>query len=146
MNSVNLIGRITKDLELRYTTSNIACVAFTIAINNGKDKNGEERKADFPRIYVYEKQAENLVKYCDKGRLIAIDGRIKTRDWLREDGTKVYETYVIANRIEFLESKPREEAPLPEPEYTSKETVPESDPFKDFGEQIEIDYDLPFLN
>lgn len=144
MNSVNLIGRITKDLELRYTTGGIACVAFTIAINNGKDKNGEERKADFPRIYVYEKQAENLAKYCGKGRLIAVDGRIKTRDWVRKDGTTAYETYVLANRIEFLESKPKEEVPLPEPDYVRKEPAIEEDPFKDFGEQIEIDYEYPF--
>lgn len=148
MNNVCLIGRITRDIELRYTDSGIACVSTSIAVNNGKDKEGNEREADFPKIYVYEKQAENLSKYCKKGSLIAITGKIKTRSWDKEDGTKGYETYVSANRIEFLDSKPKENNPLPEPEYSSNsQLTPEQDPFAEFGKEIEKgipDDDLPF--
>ena len=99
MNSVCLIGRITKDIELRYTESGLACVSMFIAINNGKDKDGNEKQADFPKIYVYDKQAENLEKYCHKGSQVAITGRLKTRSWEREDGSRAYETYVMANRV-----------------------------------------------
>lgn len=147
MNSVNLIGRITKDIELRYTESNIACVSMFIAINNGKDKDGNDRQADFPKIYVYDKQAENVKKYCKQGSLVAIDGRLKTRTWEKEDGSKGYETYVIAGRVQFLDSKPRESAPLPEPDYTPVAESPkeESDPFEGLQDVIEFsEDDYPF--
>lgn len=148
MNSVCLIGRITKDIELRYTESGLACVSMFIAINNGKDRDGNEKQADFPKIYVYDKQAENLEKYCHKGSQVAITGRLKTRSWEREDGSRAYETYVMANRVQFLDSKQSESAPLPEPDYNvsqQSETKEENDPFKDFGEQIQIDEnELPF--
>lgn len=141
MNSVCLIGRITKDIELRYTESGIACVSMFIAVNNGKDQEGNERPADFPKIYVYEKPAENTAKYCHKGSLIAITGKIKTRSWDKEDGTKGYETYVVANRIQFLDNKQNESNNLPEPEYATKQE--EKDPFSEFGQEIS-ENELPF--
>ena len=95
MNNVSIIGRITKDIELRATTSGLPAVSMFIAINNGKDKDGNERPADFPKIYVYDKQAENVNEYCHKGSLVGITGRIKTRTWDKEDGTKGYETYIL---------------------------------------------------
>lgn len=143
MNSVSLIGRITKDIELRTTEKGMNCVAMFIAINNGKDENGEDRPADFPKVYVYDKQAENVSKYCKKGSLVAITGRIKTRNWDKDDGTKGYETYVVANRIQFLDSKQSENAPLPEPDYASNKE--ENDPFAEFGSKVVLtDDDLPF--
>lgn len=143
MNSVNLTGRITKDIELRVSEkSNRQIVGMFIAINNGKDKDGIEREADFPKIYVFDKQAENLHKYCHKGSLVGIDGRLKTRSWTKEDGTKGYETYVVANRVEFLETKKSESVPLPEPDYDLKES---KDPFEQFGETVALsDDELPF--
>lgn len=143
MNSVNLIGRITKDIKLEKTKSDRSCVSMFIAINNGKDENGNDRPADFPKIYVYDKQAENVSKYCKKGSQVAIDGRLKTRSWDKEDGSKGYETYVVANRVQFLESKSSESTPIPEPDYTPRESV--GDPFADFGSTIEISDDaFPF--
>lgn len=140
MNSVNLIGRITKDIELRTTDSGLSCVSMFVAINNGKDQNGNDRPADFPKIYVYEKQAENVSKYCKKGSLVAIAGRIKTRSWDKEDGTKGYETYVVANRVQFLDTKQSEGVPLPEPDYiASTKQTEQEDPFAEFGEQISIE-------
>ena len=144
MNNVNLIGRITQDVELRSTESGISCASIFLAINNGKNEKGEERPADFPRIYVYEKQAENLSKYCKKGSLIAVSGRLKTRTWEKEDGSKVYETYVRANNIQFLENKNKESAPLPEPDY-SKNIEDNSNSFEDLGAEVSLsDSDLPF--
>lgn len=143
MNSVNVIGRLTTEAELRYTANNIPCVSVFIAINNGKDKDGNDRPADFPKVYVYEKQAENMAKYCKKGSKVGVSGRIKTRSWDKEDGTKGYETYILASRIEFLDAKQSEGVPLPEPEYTTEKE--ENDPFSDFGESIEVSEDeLPF--
>ena len=104
MNSVVLIGRLTKDPELRYTTgSQIAVATMTIAINRGKDKNGEDRGADFPRVIVYGKQAENCEKFLAKGRLVGIEGRLQTGSYDDKNGNKVYTTDVVANRVEFLE-------------------------------------------
>lgn len=146
MNNVSIIGRITKDIELRATTSGLPAVSMFVAINNGKDKDGNERPADFPKIYVYDKQAENVNEYCHKGSLVGITGRIKTRTWDKEDGTKGYETYILASRVQFLDTKVSEGAGIPEPDYApSKEEKKENDPFADFGESVEIsDDDLPF--
>lgn len=146
MNNVSIIGRITKDIELRATTSGLPAVSMFIAINNGKDKDGNERSADFPKVYVYDKQAENVNEYCHKGSLVGITGRIKTRTWDKEDGTKGYETYILASRVQFLDTKASEGAGIPEPDYVpSKEEKEENDPFADFGESVEIsDDDLPF--
>lgn len=148
MNNVSIIGRITADVELRATTSGLSAVSMFIAINNGKDQNGNEKPADFPKVYVYDKQAENVSKYCHKGSLVAITGKIKTRSWDKDDGTKGYETYILASRVQFLDTKQSEGAGIPEPDYTpsSEETKQEdNDPFKDFGDQVELsDDDLPF--
>lgn len=146
MNNVSIIGRITKDIELRATTSGLPAVSMFIAINNGKDKDGNERPADFPKVYVYDKQAENVNEYCHKGSLVGITGRIKTRTWDKEDGTKGYETYILASRVQFLDTKASVGDGIPEPDYVpSKEEKEENDPFADFGESVEIsDDDLPF--
>ena len=103
MNSVVLIGRLTRDPELRYTSNNQMAVAtFTLAINRPV-KQGQEKQADFPRITVFGKQAENCEKYLVKGRLVAIQGRIQTGSYQNKNGDTVYTTDVIANRVQFLE-------------------------------------------
>lgn len=148
MNNVSVIGRLTADIELRATASGMSAVSMFIAINNGKDQDGNDRPADFPKVYIYDKQAENVSKYCHKGSLVGITGRIKTRTWDKDDGAKGYETYILASRVQFLDSKPSEGAGIPEPDYTPapEETKQEeNDPFKDFGDQVTIDdNDLPF--
>lgn len=149
MNSVNVIGRITQDIELRATASGLSAVSMFIAINNGKDQDGNDRPADFPKVYVYDKQAENLAQYCHKGSLVGITGRIKTRTWDKEDGSRGYETYILANRVQFLDTKQSSGAGIPEPDYvpTQEEatTEEENDPFKDFGDSVVLtDDDLPF--
>lgn len=156
MNNLSVIGRITKDIELRTTQSGMSAVAMFIAINNGKDEDGNERQADFPKVYVYDKQALNVSKYCHKGSLVAITGKIKTRTWDKDDGTKGYETYILANRVQFLDTKQSEGNSIPEPDYkttspikeqqdTLNSVVNDNDPFKDFGSEVVLrDEDLPF--
>lgn len=113
MNQVILIGRLTKDPETRYTSeSQIAVCTFTLAVDR-PTKQGEEKKADFPRITVFGRQAENCEKYLSKGKKVAVQGRIQTGSYQNSQGQKVYTTDVIAERIEFLEwgeqKKPQEE-------------------------------------
>lgn len=147
MNKVILIGRLTRDVELRYTQSNIACATFDLAINNGKNKDGNDRQADFIRCVIWEKQAENMAKYVHKGSQVAVDGSIKNDSYEDEQGNKKYRTYVLARTIQYLDSK-RTEEPLPqEPEYLLNQSSnkEESDPFESFGKNIDItDNDLPF--
>lgn len=134
MNKVFLIGRLTKDVELRYTQSQTACATFDLAISNGKDEQGNDRKADFIRCVIWEKQAENMTKYTHKGSQVAIEGSIKTDSYNDEQGNKKYRTYVLAKRVMFLDSK-RTEEPLPEePAYLNKKE--DNDPFQ----QIETSY------
>lgn len=105
MNSVALVGRLTRDPELRYTASQMAVARFSIAIDRPPGKNGEERGADFPNIVVFGKQGENCGAYLSKGSQVAITGRIQTGSYTKQDGTKVYTTDVVADRVEFLGSK-----------------------------------------
>ena len=134
MNNINLIGRITKEIEIYNTPSGAAVTSFNIAINNGKDKDGKEIQADFPKIKVCGKQAENIYMYCSKGSKIGITGRLKTNSWEKTDGTKTYDTYVFADKIEFLDSKGREE----KEEQKSQKNI-----FEEFGDMVE-NGNLPF--
>ena len=113
MNQVILIGRLTKDPETRYTSvSQIAVCTFTLAVDR-PTKQGEEKKADFPRITAFGRQAENCERYLSKGKKVAVQGRIQTGSYQNSQGQTVYTTDVIAERIEFLErgeqKKPQEE-------------------------------------
>ena len=140
INSVVLIGRLTKDIELRYTQSNIACGQFDIAINNGKDNQGNDKKPDFIRVVVWDKQAENMAKYTKKGSKVAIDGSIKHDSYEDENGKKHYRTFVLAHRIQFLDSSNRSEEPLPqEPDYLNK-SEGQKDPFAEMGQQVSAEF------
>ena len=100
MNSVILIGRLTKDVELSYTQSNTPVAKFTLAVDRPK-RDGQENGADFIRITVWGKQAENCDRYLGKGRQAAIMGRITTGSY-EKNGERVYTTDVTADRVEFL--------------------------------------------
>ena len=105
INNVVLVGRLTRNLELRYTTSNKAAVNFTLAVNrNFKNEKGEF-PADFIGCIAYGKQAENMARFLNKGSLIGVEGRISTRNYQGKDGKTVYITEVIADKVNFLESK-----------------------------------------
>lgn len=113
MNSVVLIGRLTKDPEVRYITDKqLAVATFTLAIDRPSRKD-EEKKADFPRVNVFGKQAENCEKYLKKGMKAAVQGRIQTGSFTNKEGATVYTTDVVADRVEFLEWQ-KKDSDLPE--------------------------------
>lgn len=103
LNNVSLVGRLTKDPELRYTPSNQAVATFSLAVNrNFKSQNGE-READFINCVIWRQQAENLANWAKKGALIGITGRIQTRSYENQQGQRVYVTEVVADNFQLLE-------------------------------------------
>ena len=158
MNKVVLIGRLTRDPELRYTSgTNAAVCNFTIAVDRGFTGQSGDREADFIPIVVWNKQAENVKNYLNKGSQVAVEGRIQVRNYDDQNGQKRYVTEVIANNVEFLGSKNSSNntsndstgsEPTPYDFGESNEpkgTDVESNPFADFGSSIEIsDDELPF--
>ena len=110
LNSVCLVGRMTKDAELRYTPNNQAVATFSLAVNrNFKSKNGE-READFINCVIWRQQAENLANWAKKGALIGITGRIQTRSYENQQGQRAYVTEVVAENFQLLESRKDREA------------------------------------
>ena len=114
MNSVILIGRLTKDPDVKYTSGEnpVAVATFNLAVN--RMTKGEEKIADFPRIKVLGRQAENCERYLKKGRLVGIEGTIQTGSYKNKSGEMVYTTEILANRVEFLEWGNRSEAEVPQ--------------------------------
>jgi single-strand DNA-binding protein len=161
MNNVVLIGRLTRDPEIRYTSgSQMAVVNFTLAIDRPVRPNGE-KQTDFPRIVVFGRQAETCEKYLAKGRLVAVNGRIQTGSYQNRNGDTVYTTDVVANRVEFLEwgnrqqsdggSRSRNYAPRDDFDAPSQPQQPQFDNRNaSFREESipdtfqEIDDDVPF--
>ena len=157
MNKAILIGRLTKDPELRSTSTGRNVCQFSVAVNRTYTNTNGEREADFINCVVWDKQAENLAKYQKKGNQIAVEGRIQTRNYDDKDGKKVYVTEILASNISFLDAKNANVggntiSNLPEPpmndekDRDSLETVSiDTDPFEAFGDSVEIsDNDLPF--
>lgn len=116
MNKAILIGNITKDLELRKTPSDKSVVEFSVALNDGY---GEKKTTEYVNVVAWEKTAETLVNYCGKGSKVMVEGKIKT-DSYDKNGAKVYKTYVLANNIEFLNSKDTHSGT----QYTQKSVQP----------------------
>ncbi|EHJ56205.1 single-stranded DNA-binding protein 2 [Streptococcus urinalis FB127-CNA-2] len=105
INNVVLVGRMTKDAELRYTPSQVAVATFTLAVNRTfKSQNGE-READFINCVIWRQSAENLANWAKKGSLVGITGRIQTRNYENQQGQRVYVTEVIADNFQMLESR-----------------------------------------
>ncbi len=157
MNKAFLIGRLTRDPELRYSSSNAAIVNFSIAIDRQYTNSQGQRETDFINIVAFQKQAENIKKYVSKGSLVAVDGRIQTRNYEDKDGKRVYVTEVVADRVQFLDTKgsnnnvtisdnvEKEVSPADFQEDAAKETNVSDDVFADFGSSIEIsDDDIAF--
>lgn len=105
MNSICLVGRLTKNVELRYTPSNVAVATFTLAVNRTFKNESGEREADFINCVMWRQQAENLANWAKKGALIGITGRIQTRSYDNQQGQRVYVTEVVAEQFQLLESK-----------------------------------------
>lgn len=105
LNRVVLVGRLTKDPELRYTPSGVAVASITLAVNRPFSNQQGNREADFINIVIWRKQAENVTNYLKKGSLAGVDGRIQTRSYDNNEGKRVYITEVVAESVQFLESK-----------------------------------------
>lgn len=168
MNRTILVGRLTADPELRTTPNGIATCRITVAVNRVPNANGE-RVADFINVVVWRRQAENVARFCSKGSLVGVDGRIQTRNYDGQDGVRRYVTEVVAENVTFLGSRQSTgEGVINTPSPVSTNTVSEDfgndipfptgdsfespattnvseDPFKDFGSEVILsDDDLPF--
>jgi single-strand DNA-binding protein len=165
MNRVVLVGRLTKDPDLRYTPNGVAVATFTLAVNRAFTNQQGEREADFINCVVWRRPAENVANFLKKGSLAGVDGRIQTRNYEGQDGKRVYVTEVMAESVQFLEPKSQSQnsdrgegfAPRPsggqdypfgnqnqQQRQPQKNTRLDEDPFAGGG-QIDIsDDDLPF--
>ena len=151
MNRVCLIGRLTAKPELRTTSGNISTTRFTLAVNRPFQGQNGEQGTDFINIVVWRKQAENVSKYVSKGSLVAVEGRIQTGSYER-DGQRVYTTDVVADNVQFLETKAqsasRDNVSISDFETTSSEGAGSDmsdEVFANFGDSIEIsDDDIAF--
>ena len=136
INNVVLIGRLTRDVELRYTPTNVAVATFTLAVNrNFKNADGE-READFINCIMWRQQAENLANWTKKGMLVGITGRIQTRSYENQQGQRVYVTEVVAESFQVLEKRNN---------AANKSSLDNQMPPNFSGQPMDIsDDDLPF--
>lgn len=105
INRTVLVGRLTKDPELRYTPNGVAVASFTLACDRPFTNQNGEREADFIRCVVWRRPAENAAEYLHKGSLAGVDGRIQTRSYDNNDGQRVFVVEIVADRVQFLEPK-----------------------------------------
>lgn len=121
LNRVVLVGRLTRDPDLRYTPSGVAVANFTVAANRPFKNQQGEQEADFVGCVAWRKQAENLANYMRKGSLIGVDGRIQTRSYEGQDGKMVYVTEVLAENIQFLEPRSASSQPRSQSGYNQND-------------------------
>ncbi|MBQ2897024.1 MAG: single-stranded DNA-binding protein [Clostridia bacterium] len=145
MNKVVLMGRLTKDPELKYTPSNVAVTTFTVAVDRNYARQGEQRQTDFINIVAWRTTAEFVAKYFSKGQLMALSGSIQTRTWDDNEGKRHYVTEVVADEVYFAEGKRDNsgtsyQAPTPAEAPAPQQTMPQSPDF----EISPDDDDLPF--
>ena len=150
INNVTLVGRLTKDVELKYTPSNVANVSFTLAVNRTfKNANGE-READFINCVIWRQAAENFANWVKKGALIGITGRIQTRNYENQQGQRVYITEVVAENFQMLESRSQQQGQQQAQPKQAKQqsSTPnfgrDSDPFSSDSPMNLNSDDLPF--
>ena len=149
MNKVILIGRLTKDPELRKTPTDVSVVQFTIAVNRAFQQNGE-RQADFINCIAWRAQAENLARYIKKGGQIAVEGSLQTRSFDDANGVRKYVTEVVCSQITFLESKKSDSgyndlSQLEVPPMRENNSFSQESPFGDIKSNFDISSDdLPF--
>lgn len=171
LNRVVLVGRLTRDPDLRYTPNGVAVANFTIAVNRPFSNQQGDREADFINCVVWRRPAENLANYMKKGSLIGVDGRVQTRNFEGQDGKRVYVTEIVADSVQFLETKGSQgggqyqsdgyqgnqnnqnqyqQNPFSSNQnqgfnQNQNQNQNQEDPFKNNGEPIDIsDDDLPF--
>ncbi|HGA4060085.1 TPA: single-stranded DNA-binding protein [Streptococcus pyogenes] len=140
INNIVLVGRMTKDAELRYTASQVAVATFTLAVNRRfKEQNGE-READFINCVIWRQSAENLANWAKKGALIGVTGRIQTRNYENQQEQRVYVTEVVAESFQMLESRNSQQ-------QSGQDNSSQNDNSQPFGNSNPMDIsedDLPF--
>ena len=145
MNSVQLIGRLTKDLDLRYTQSGKAVATGTLAVNRRFKNASGESEADFINIQIWDKSAENLVNFTRKGSQIGVNGRIQTRNYENKEGARVYVTEIVVENFTLLESKKDGGGNGQTSQSNTRSSHQPSDPFNSHSEPYSINSDdLPF--
>jgi len=160
LNRVVLVGRLTRDPDLRYTPNGVAVANFNIAVNRPFTNQQGNRDADFINCVAWRKQAENLANYMKKGSQIGVDGRLQSRSYEDKDGKMVYVTEVVADNIQFLEPRSSSQSQVHDTSgpqqgqyqqgqqsqnIQAQKEETKSDVFKSEGEPIDIsDDDLPF--
>lgn len=155
INNVVLVGRLTKELDLRYTANGTAVASFTTAVNRQFTNQKGERDADFINCVIWRKSAENMASYTKKGSLVGLEGRLQTRSYDNQQGQRVYVTEVVVETFSLLESKNKNTAdqssgsvhtgPSPAPNRSQGSDAPQNDPFENSSQPIDIsDDDLPF--
>ena len=149
MNRVVLIGRLTKDPDLKYSESNLPVLRFTIAVNRTfTDQNGQ-KQADFINCVAFRKQAENMARFLGRGSQIAVEGRIQTRNYQGKDGNTVYVTEVVAESVQFLESKnsphSRQNNGFDSMSFNTNSSIGEVT-FQDFEKDFKIDFEDDFIH
>lgn len=149
INSIVLVGRLTRDPELKYTGNNVAVASFSLAVNRSfKDANGE-RETDFINCVIWRQQAENLANWAKKGALIGITGRIQTRSYENQQGQRVYVTEVVAENFQILESRATREGGnanggYNQPQQQAPNNSRSGTPFGNSNPMDIQDSDLPF--
>jgi single-strand DNA-binding protein len=165
LNRVVLVGRLTKDPDLRYTPNGTAVANFTVAVNRPFSNQQGNREADFINCVVWRRPAENLANYMKKGSMVGVDGRVQTRTYDGQDGKTVFVTEIVADSVQFLESKGashggqsnsgfqqnnnqnqfQNQNQNQNQNFNQNQNQNQEDPFKNNGEPIDIsDDDLPF--
>lgn len=144
INNVVLVGRLTKDPDLRYTANGTGVATFTLAVNRNFTNQDGNREADFINCVIWRKSAETLANYARKGTLLGVTGRIQTRNYENQQGQRVYVTEVVAEGFQLLESRnTNEQRQNDDTRQKNNDNSSDSDPFS--GSSIDIgDDDLPF--
>lgn len=148
INRTVLVGRLTRDPELRYTQSGIAVANFTVACDRPFTGQDGKKEADFINCVVWRKQAENVAQYLKKGSLAGVEGRLEVSSYDDTDGKRQYKTTVVADSVKFLSTKgtPDDTPPASKPQndWQSKQQKQSADPFSAGGSIDLNDDDLPF--
>lgn len=152
LNRVVLVGRLTRDPDLRYTPNGVAVANFNIASNRPFKNQDGESEADFINCVTWRKQAENLSNYMKKGSMIGVDGRLQSRSYEGKDGKMVFVTEIVAESIQFLESRNNSENTNSSQQTNYQYQQPNNqtqnmnnNPMQGSGKQVDIDdSDLPF--
>src|SRR5699024_9308657 len=146
MNNVQLIGRMTKDVELKYTQNGNAVATFTLAVNRPFRNHQGNQDADFIRCQVWRKPAENTAQYCRKGSQVGVPGRIQTRSFEGQDGKTVFMTEVVVDNVEFLDTRNQSGQGHQQNGYQpNNQNNKQNNPYQGQGIPVDVnDEDLPF--